>query len=196
MAFDYISDYENFNITYCIRLFSSCDGLLCIVDVSGKIVIWNPSTRQHHQLPPIPNPNMLEFLTCCGFGYDSSSDDYKVIVVYTFRYISEETVVDVFSLKSNKWKNIKEIHHTTVHHTTLGTRDATVLRGALHWLNSSTSYDGIRKLKLYKITAFDFEKEEFREMSIPNNDNDRHFKLTVVGGCLCLYRDVGYERVW
>ena len=157
MAFDYISDYENFNFTYCIRLFSSCDGLLCLVDVSGKIVIWNPSTRQHHQLPPNPNPNLLEFLTCCGFGYDSSSYDYKVIVVYTFRYINEETLVDVFSLKSNKWKNIKEIHHTTV-----GTRDATVLRG------------------------------EFREMSIPNND--RCFKLTVVGGCLCLYK--GYVEMW
>ena len=59
MAFDYISDYENFNFTYCIRLFSSCDGLLCIVALSGKIVIWNPSTRQHHQLPPNPNPNMF-----------------------------------------------------------------------------------------------------------------------------------------
>ena len=187
MAFDYISDYENFNFTYCIRLFSSCDGLLCLVDVSGKIVIWNPSTRQHHQLPPNPNPNLLEFLTCCGFGYDSSSYDYKVIGFYTFRYINEETLVDVFSLKSNKWKNIEEIHHTTV-----GTRDATVLRGALHWLNFSTSYDGIRKLKLYKITAFDFEKEEFREMSIPNND--RSFKLTVVGGCLCLYK--GYVKMW
>ena len=187
MDLDYISDYKNFNFAYCIRLFSSCDGLLCIVDASGKIVIWNPSTRQHHQLPPNPNPHLLEFLTCCGFGYDSSSDDYKVIVVYTFRYINEETLVDVFSLKSNKWKNIEEIHHTTV-----GTRDSTVLRGALHWLNSSTSYDGIRKLKLYKITAFDFEKEEFREMSIPNND--RRFDLTVVGGCLCLYK--GYVEMW
>ena len=132
---------------------------------------------------------MLEFLACRGFGYDSSSDDYKVIVVYTFRYISEETVVDVFSLKSNKWKSIEETHHTTV-----VTRDATVLRGALHWLNCSTSYDGIRKLKLYKIIAFDFEKEEFQEMSIPNND--RRFKLMVVGGCLCLYKEYVPNEMW
>ena len=74
-------------------------------------------------------------------------------------------MVDVFSLKSNKWKSIEETHHTIV-----VTRNATILRGALHWVNCSMSYDGIRKLKLYKITAFDFEKEEFRDMSIPNND--------------------------
>ena len=85
-------------------------------------------------------------------------------------------MVDVFSLKSNKWKSIEETHHTTV-----VTRNATVLRGALHWVNCSMSYDdGTCKLKWYKITAFDFEKEEFREMEIPNNDGC--FKLTVVGG--------------
>ena len=38
MAFDYISDYENFNFTYCIKLFSSCDGLLCIVDLTTSSV--------------------------------------------------------------------------------------------------------------------------------------------------------------
>ena len=98
-------------------------------------------------------------------------------------------MVDVFSLKSNKWKSIEETHHTTV-----VTRDATVLHGALHWVNCSTSYDGIRNLKLYKIIAFDFEKVEFREMSIPNND--RRFKLTVVGGCLCLYKEYLPNEMW
>ena len=77
-------------------LLDSCGGLLCAVDLSGKIVIWDPSTRQHHQLLPNQNLNMLEFIACRGFVYDSSSNDYKVIVVYTFRYINEQTVMDVF----------------------------------------------------------------------------------------------------
>ena len=127
MAFDFISDYENFNFTHCIMLLDSCDGLLCMVDLSGKIVIWNPSTRQHHQSPPNPNPNMLEFIACRGFVYDSSSNEYKVIVVYTFQYVNEHIVVDGISLKSNQWKSIVETYHTIV-----VTRYATVLSGALH----------------------------------------------------------------
>ena len=50
------------------------------------------------------------------------------------------------------------------------------------------------ELKWYKITAFDFEKEEFREMEIPNNV--RCFKLTVVGGCLCLYKKYDPSETW
>ena len=46
MAFDYISDYENFNFTYCIKLFSSCDGLLCIVDLTTSSVATK-SKSQH-----------------------------------------------------------------------------------------------------------------------------------------------------
>ena len=65
MAFDYISDYENFNFTYCIKLFHSCDGLLFIVDLSGKMVIWNPSTvgnninRAHFKLKYKWDPHVI-----------------------------------------------------------------------------------------------------------------------------------------
>ncbi|XP_034686702.1 F-box protein CPR1-like [Vitis riparia] len=89
------------------------------------IVLWNPSTRQCNQLPP--NPNVLDFLGCYGFGYDSFADDYKIFVVSMLNP-NIEIVVDVFSLKSNKWKRIQEKHHTRVAYMC-----ATVLHGALHW---------------------------------------------------------------
>ena len=109
LAFNYLFDIGK--CKYEVVLLDSCDGLLCIADLANKIVLWNPSTRQCNQLPP--NPNVLDFVGCHGFGYDSFADDYKIFVV-SMLDPNIETVVDVFSLKSNKWKRIQEKHHTRV----------------------------------------------------------------------------------
>ncbi|WJZ87973.1 hypothetical protein VitviT2T_007315 [Vitis vinifera] len=34
--------------------------------------------------------------------------------------------------------------------------------------------------------AFDFEKEQFRELAIPREEEDLYVKLRVVGGCICV----------
>ncbi|RVW69520.1 F-box protein CPR1 [Vitis vinifera] len=152
------------------------------VDLANKIVLWNPSTRQCNQLPP--NPNVLDFLGCHGFGYDSFADDYKVFVVSMLNP-NFETVVDVFSLKSNKWKRIQEKHHTRA-----ARMCATVLHGALHWV----AYDPI--LGFDTIMAFDFEKERFREMAIPREEEELYVKLRVVGGCLCVHGSKDPSKMW
>ena len=112
LAFNYLFDIGKFK--HEVVLLDSCDGLLCIADLANKIVLWNPSIRQCNQLPP--NPNVLDFVGCHGFGYDSFADDYKIFVV-SMLDPNTETVVDVFSLKSNKWKRIQEktSHQGCVH---------------------------------------------------------------------------------
>ncbi|KAL6344459.1 hypothetical protein AAG906_039715 [Vitis piasezkii] len=180
LAFDYLFDIGRFK--YEVVLLDSCDGLLCLVDLANKIVLWNPSTRQWNQLPP--NPNVLDFLGCHGFGYDSFADDYKVFVVSMLNP-NFETVVDVFSLKSNKWKRIQEKHHTRA-----ARMCATVLHGALHWV----AYDPI--LGFDTIMAFDFEKERFREMAIPREEEELYVKLRVVGGCLCVHGSKDPSKMW
>eukprot|EP00261_Vitis_vinifera_P034182 XP_019075425.1 PREDICTED: F-box/kelch-repeat protein At3g06240-like [Vitis vinifera] len=141
-------------------------------DLANKIVLWNPSTRQCNQLPP--NPNVLDFLGCHGFGYDSFADDYKIFVV-SMLDPNTETVVDVFSLKSNKWKRIQE---KTSH------------QGALHWV----AYDPIHDFDT--IMAFDFEKEQFRELAIPREEEEVYVKLRVVGGCLCVQGFEDPSKMW
>ena len=53
LGFDY--SLCDVNLLYPFHLLNSCDGLLCLVDTLGKIVLWNPSTRQCNPLPPNPN---------------------------------------------------------------------------------------------------------------------------------------------
>ena len=69
------------------------------------------------------------------------------------------------------------------------------LHGAFHWIDSSFSFNPV-------ILAFDFEKEEFKEMAIPikHLDDDR---LKVIEGHLYVYdhykeyRNENLdERVW
>ena len=194
MGFNYLFNIGNFK--YPVKLLDSCDGLLCIVDFDGKIVLWNPSTRQCNLLPP--NPNTCYSSGCHGFGFDSSTDDYKVVAVsivlehggltggYEFEpslhnlNVYSRSVVDVFSLKSNKWKRIEAKHSTTV----LG-NNATFLHGVVHWIGfGSNDDDWIHGF--HRIIAFDLEKEQFREMAMPMPKGMEYSKMSVVGGCLYL----------
>ncbi|PWA50638.1 F-box associated interaction domain-containing protein [Artemisia annua] len=84
------------------RLVGSANGLICIVQHEG-ISIYNPTTRicnrvyggfvapvRHHQV-------------AYGFGYDSYTDDYKVIAVR-----KSNNKVKVYSLKTGIWKKVSD----------------------------------------------------------------------------------------
>ena len=64
LDFDY--SLSDVNLKHSVHLLNSCDGLLCLVDSLGKIVLWNPSTRQYNPLPPNANGPKCSWY---GFGY-------------------------------------------------------------------------------------------------------------------------------
>ncbi|XP_004301898.1 PREDICTED: putative F-box protein At5g62060-like [Fragaria vesca subsp. vesca] len=79
-----------------------------------------------------------------------------------------------------KWRSIKG----PVDSHLCGQR-GTLVNEALHWLN------GPKPREPYEIVAFDFAKEEFRKMQLPNYAQDgKDFSYLGVcsGGCLCVSR--------
>ena len=44
--------------------------------------------------------------------------------------------------------------------------------------------------------AFDFEKEQFRELAIPREEEELYVKLRVVGGCLCVHGSKDPSKMW
>ncbi|CAI0475780.1 unnamed protein product [Linum tenue] len=71
-----------------VTLFGSCDGLLCLGYDSGKVLIINPATRKSHSTMVRVTISPYDFSAGgahwsyrdgCGFGYDSVSDDYKLV---------------------------------------------------------------------------------------------------------------------
>ncbi|KAL6539282.1 hypothetical protein OROGR_011931 [Orobanche gracilis] len=99
-----------------------CGGLLYLYHGKGKTVILNPIKREFKFLPPSqvkrPAGTNNSYYTACGLGFDSQSNDYKVV-----RFVRnyEETLfdyginvlkrihdsqVELYSLKTNSWKEI------------------------------------------------------------------------------------------
>nr|KJB74170.1 hypothetical protein B456_011G277300 [Gossypium raimondii] len=132
--------YQNYIVKQNIHLpffkndrpsvYGACHGLLCLLDPSkDKAAIWNPSTREFKILPPssIQRPPYFSpfeetYLTLdhvefnhASFGFDSKTDDYKVIRFVTLTFVNSEEQyphshfmyqVELYSLRSNSWKEI------------------------------------------------------------------------------------------
>ncbi|KAK6930061.1 F-box domain [Dillenia turbinata] len=174
LNFPYISE------TIQIKLMGSCNGLLCLIDryTEADIYMWNPCTSDCKKLP------RLEYLTekyhpNCGFGYDPSNDDYKVVLNSTE---SEDVMsVCVFSLKSNSWRVFSEEYYGLLDDYLY---PGIYLNGSLHWRGFSRDCEHV-----FKIVYFDLVKEEFGEFPLPIKHTGL---LGAIGGCLCVCaRSVG-----
>ncbi|XP_074313287.1 F-box protein CPR1-like [Silene latifolia] len=108
---NYIGDC--FNVAGCVN------GVLCLVnDFSAEgtlILLWNPCIRKfvHVPRPIIVFDTHGAYKSVCGFGFDSISDDYKVVRLVELDNgidlgfgVSAEMQVEVYSLKSECWRVI------------------------------------------------------------------------------------------
>ncbi|KAF7150718.1 hypothetical protein RHSIM_Rhsim02G0055500 [Rhododendron simsii] len=116
-----------------VRIVGSCDGLVCVA-TDSQIFIWNPSTRKSKRLTDMPHPTFISY----GFGYDESTDDYKVAGFFgKFGTSGFEVEVKVYALRTPSWRRIEVSAHR-VPSDGLGT----YLNGALHWTGRSDSNVG------------------------------------------------------
>ncbi|XP_059633653.1 F-box/kelch-repeat protein At3g06240-like [Cornus florida] len=80
-----------------VSVIGSCNGLICYVDhrVYGqsKVIIYNPSTRVSKELPKPPNP-LSVIIAYYGFGFDSSDNDYKVVLAMEETEVFSEMIIE------------------------------------------------------------------------------------------------------
>lgn len=131
----------------------------------------NPTTLELVKLPA--SPLVREAVRIGGaLGYDSSNDDYKIVTVSCDESPSNDTFVDVFSLRRGSWKRINSLHYPVDFHY------AVFLNGAIHWLACSES-EGV------SVIAFDLTTEKFNPVPIPRGKFDP-LKVVDLGGCLAM----------
>ncbi|KDP30597.1 hypothetical protein JCGZ_16250 [Jatropha curcas] len=90
----------------------SCDGLVLLdlsSDLSDKIILWNPSSRETRVIPNPPvDSGWTKWRHC--IGYDSSADDYKLLrISFLPREITseeEDFTLRILKLRTNSWKTI------------------------------------------------------------------------------------------
>ncbi|KAF5797305.1 putative F-box domain-containing protein [Helianthus annuus] len=171
------------------HLFGSSNGLVCVSPSPTKILVINPSTREVKKVrkPQIPETNSL----CWGFGYDSSTDDYKLVL--GFKKDENHTCFQVFSLRSNIWKVIGEINYV------FASRVGILCKGSLHWLAYDTlseKDDVILSLRLSDGKFLEVPKPDDVRYQLYNGQHSS-MRLGTMEENLCLFGDDIYtHEVW
>ncbi|WCJ29041.1 F-box and associated interaction domains-containing protein [Euphorbia peplus] len=134
-----------------VEVCNYCDGLICFKTSGYDIFLWNTSLRVAYKTIPIEyntnRPSELDRF-CVGIGYDSSTDDYKIVRVpkHMYENIRNSSFVDVFSQKSNSW-NKREISKNFT--CELQQKKNIYTRNRLHWIGRR---DGATGLIVYVVS--------------------------------------------
>lgn len=177
-----------------VHVIGSCHGLVCVAFGNYEdIVIWNPSTGAHRKLPNL-DISSGDTRYQCGFGYDSSTNDYKVfLATRSIDHSFNETQINVFATKAESWKRIQlnttsngiQCCETLYWHQRL---TGCLVNGCLHWSTKWQCGHG----KFTVITAFDLAEEKFSEVAMPDDVDELNgsvfifLTLGVIDGHLCL----------
>ncbi|AES68758.1 putative F-box domain-containing protein [Medicago truncatula] len=179
------------------RFIGSCNGIVCLADneYTSLVICWNPSTRKFKELPLFEKPTTGLNVMTFGFGYDSSKDNYKVVVVLDYQFLDEDysfvnkTQVMVHTLGTNIWRTIQEYPFGGL---PVPVKKGEFVSGTINWLFSEESLE----CPCF-IVSFDLAKESYQKISPPNLGGVDVGDLSVLGvlrDCLCVTTS-GYD-VW
>ncbi|XP_026415613.1 F-box protein At3g07870-like [Papaver somniferum] len=141
-------------------ILSSCDGLICFNARCNKeefyyepAYICNPITREYIILPKLEEEHMIDLLF--GFGYNSSTNEYKVVRIYNSKREPNVGIIQVYTLGSgNGWRNVGKMNMDIKH---LGQCAGAFANEALHWVDQERNI----------ILAFHLTDEKFSELPPP-----------------------------
>ncbi|KAJ0753493.1 putative F-box domain-containing protein [Helianthus annuus] len=147
------------------QILGSCNGLLLAKDENDTIFVMNPMTQDLWEVPLCPFAPVYEeyeeVYVRYGFGYDLSTDDYKIVSIsfwnpYSY-HDSKETFVCVYSLRNNSWRKLPDCNYYEHDYTVLDD----VISGAV--INQSLHWSG----RFSEIVGFNLASEEFKQMKFP-----------------------------
>ncbi|PIA36532.1 hypothetical protein AQUCO_03300013v1 [Aquilegia coerulea] len=179
-----------------IDVIGSCNGLICLW-CCGYFYICNPITGEIFNLPEativdtLPKSDYLynSYPRCTGFGFDASTNTYKVVHTSGFRDGNRlfQTGVEIYNLGSGTWrKKNDDIPASFI--VRKYTHRAVFVRGALHW----EIRDGREEFENCQIVAIDIEAETFRALQRPIMSQH---SLTSLGERLCLVENATFQTV-
>ncbi|KAJ8442791.1 hypothetical protein Cgig2_016257 [Carnegiea gigantea] len=186
----------------CTQIVGSCHGLLLLRNWDDEIFVLNPITRELREVPNWPchpcAPHPSKSCSENGFGYDSVSDDYKIVTITSYEDTDDadhndeldddtnqgdepyriEMFVNVYSLKTGTWKRAES---SPKDGAGLRLHSGVFVDGCIHWLACRNADDK------FTIVAFDLAREKFREVPPPSPTGGLKLQLPVLGfSCLAV----------
>ncbi|CAL2253500.1 unnamed protein product [Prunus armeniaca] len=151
-----------------LRVVGTCDGLICLADdvpsYAYNFIIWNPTIKKSVSLP-MPG---ITFQThggydaSIGFGFDATTNDYKVVRVVTLLdyYDEKPTLAEVYSLATGTWMSLGCVSPACLIDKAAS---SAFVNGVLHWpVAYQTDVESY-----YIILTFDLGKEVFGQIPMP-----------------------------
>ncbi|XP_004514290.1 F-box/kelch-repeat protein At3g06240-like [Cicer arietinum] len=198
LAVDRVFIREEFIIRQVV---GSCNGLICLLSSSTAcrylwLRFWNPSTRamsrelgaMHFFRRRFYRSRPYKF----SFGYDNSTNTYKVVsLIFSSRSINT-TEAQILSLDDDVWRDIPNfpgypLQLLNHHHKVNG---GVYLSGTINWL--SASYYRIVSVDQYMIISLDLGTEIYTQMQLPSGFDEMPRVSPTIGvlmDCLCFSYD-------
>ncbi|KAM3283405.1 hypothetical protein P3S67_027050 [Capsicum chacoense] len=180
------------------RAMCACDGLVVVIvsdimdDPRPIHLLWNPSIRESIVLPA-PEFEKV-YATRYGFGYDSTSGDYKIL-----RTCSESST-EILALKDGSWRKIDK-HPHGVRDSLFSTSSLAFVHEAFHWIGRSDYYPRVSSL-----VSFSISKEMYGEIPVSKEIlsyfvGKAYVGVSVLDGLLCVncgtgWMGVGCFKLW
>jgi F-box interacting protein len=171
-----------------------CKGLILFTTVNEvgpddnrfePLTLWNPAIRMSMTLPRPRINDVPEPKYCIhGFGFDQTSNDYKVLRMFYNNYASSRpTQAELYRLRTGAWETLMVAEDSFQYY--FSTKMQAFVNGASHWVVWPMA-PGSRKRA---VLLFDMFDEEFRVMKLPDHLSlgwGRSINLGVSGGLLSL----------
>ncbi|XP_071703045.1 F-box protein CPR1-like [Rutidosis leptorrhynchoides] len=144
------------------QILGSCNGLLLCYDFDYNLCLVNPIARMTFEVPESGRERHNDLY---GFGYDSSTDDYKVISISRMSDSNSDSYsifVSVYSLRNNSWN--MSLSNLPYYVDCPELSRVPLLNNNLHWLVTT------RQLK-DTIFVFSLADEKFHEIGLPDSTN-------------------------
>ncbi|GLT71606.1 hypothetical protein SLA2020_436110 [Shorea laevis] len=150
------------------KMVGSCNGVLCLTASPQPVhylVILNLTIKK---LKRVLFPNLEYSLnhTEIGFGFDSCTSDFKIVIIFQEIDSKRWRQVQVYSLRQNSWKVLSNVPNFLYKLYV----PQVVVNGAFYWVVKPGNS------VCYSILTFDFTDETFKEIKMPD----------------CFYEDLAY----
>ncbi|KAL7124510.1 hypothetical protein ABFS83_14G053200 [Erythranthe nasuta] len=146
------------------RVWGSCNGLTLLFVNNARLVLLNLMSRKLKIVPSFPKEggeyarhDTDRFIY--GLGYDESTDDYKVVCIYSLSN-SKPYRTQMYSSKTDSWKKIEDFDKGIIPVDDSGK----FVNGKLHWL--AKDENGGRD---HEIVALDLVEGKYEIMDRPGN---------------------------
>lgn len=188
----YVIDNYFYPLDLVHRVIGSCNGLICLLSYSDIdsffwLSFWNPSTRAMSKqlgfnFGLLNDPTSFKF----SFGYDNSTNSYKVVML---KFHSDKLMIveaKVFSVADNVWREIQnfpavpfqmiEFRHQV--------NNGVYLNGTLNWL---AIFD-FKVTYVEVVISLDLGTETYKQIHLPPSFDEKPYvdpTISVLMNYLC-----------